>query len=83
MLAVFIVKPLSIIIYAIDPVLPAIPFNILSNLNTCILSYIYRIFLICKYTKSSSIEVIIELVYLLQKYNYPGTADTRLKPKIL
>ena len=72
MLAVYIVVPLSIIIDTIDPALPAFPFNIniLSNLNTCILSYIYRIFLIWKYTKSSSIEVIIELVYKLQKWMY-------------
>ena len=42
------------ILDAIDPALPAIPLNILSNFNTCILSYIYRIFLICKYIKSIS-----------------------------
>ena len=57
MLAVYIVVPLSIIIAAIDPALPAIPFNILSNLNTCIIYYVLytmpRIFLICKYIKSS------------------------------
>ena len=69
------------ILDTIDTALPAIPFNILSNFNTC--SYIYRIFLICKYTKSSSIEVIIELVYKLQKYYYPGIDDSRLNPEIL
>ena len=65
MLAAYIVVPLSIIIDTMNPALPAIPFNIISNLNTCMLSYIYLIFLICKYTKYSSIEVIIELVYKL------------------
>ena len=80
MLAIYIVVTLLIIIDYIDLALPAILFNIVSNLNTCILSYIYRIFLICKYTKSILIEVIIELVYKLQKYNYTGTYDTRLNP---
>ena len=54
-------------IYKLDAIylsLPAIPFNSLYNLNTCILSYMYRILLICKYTKSNSIEVIIELFYI-------------------